>query len=103
MELKQASIFGNYIKIGRKKRNTPRNKDPGLKDKIRLLYGMYEKLYEQQNVKLFEIRDFIIKNNIAIYPDDRQAEPIELQRYTIYDIDERIKRMREYLIDTFRN
>lgn len=102
MECKQANIFGGCISIVIKdnKEAKPRKlskKGVKLKQKIQVLYSMYEQLYERQNISLLEPKDFIIKNNILIYPDERQAEPVELLNTTIEDIDKRLEIMRNVL------
>lgn len=96
MELKQAGIFGEYYLIGKKKKSKKNNnKNAELKQKLQLLYDLYERLYEQQNIAPLEYRDVIIKGNIMIYPEERQAEPIDSIKLTIYDIDKRISIMQE--------
>lgn len=102
MELKQVNIFGEYVNLKVIKKNDTKikkvvKKNENLKQKIRILYKMYEQLYEKQNISLLEPRDVIIRNNIIIYPEDRQAEPIDIISLGIYDIDKRILRMKEIL------
>lgn len=102
MELKQVNIFGEYVNLKVIKKNDTKikkviKKNENLKQKIRILYKMYEQLYEKQNISLLEPRDVIIRNNIIIYPEDRQAEPIDTISLGIYDIDKRILRMKEIL------
>lgn len=100
MGLKQADIFGGYKEI-KKKTAIPTKKKENklLKQKIDILYRMYEELYRKQNIGLLEQRDAIIKNNIVVYPEEKQAEPINIIKLSIYDIDERIKVMRQALRD----
>lgn len=100
MGLKQADIFGGHKEI-KKKTATPTKKKENklLKQKIDILYAMYEELYRKQNIGLLEQRDAIIKNNIIAYPEEKQAEPINIIKLSIYDIDERIKVMRQALLD----
>ena len=97
MELKQAGIFGEYYLVGKKKKSKKNNnnKNVELKQKLQLLYDLYEKLYEQQNINPLEYRDVIIKGNIIVYPEERQAEPINSIKLTIHDIDKRISIMQE--------
>lgn len=101
MELKQASIFGEYKQVGKKinKKNVPKKNKINLelKQKIEILYNMYEQLYEKQNINLLDSRDIIIKENIISYPEERQSEPIDIISLGIYDIDKRIIRMKEVL------
>lgn len=102
MELKQVNIFGEYVNLKVIKKNDTKikkviKKNENLKQKIRILYKMYEQLYEKQNISLLEPRDVIIRNNIIIYPEDRQAEPIDTISLGIYDIDKRILIMKEIL------
>lgn len=99
MELKQANIYGGYTIVVAKKqpKNVPKKIKTYLKYKIKILYDMYEQLYEKQNISLLDNRDAIIKGNIISYPEERQAEPLELINLNIYDIDERIKKMKEVL------
>jgi hypothetical protein len=100
MGLKQADIFGGHKEI-KKKTATPTKKKVNklLKQKIDILYAMYEELYRKQNIGLLEQRDAIIKNNIIAYPEEKQAEPTNIIKLSIYDIDERIKVMRQALRD----
>jgi hypothetical protein len=96
MELKQAGIFGEYYLVGKKKKSKKNdNKNVELKQKLQLLYDLYERLYEQQNIDPLEYRDIIIKGNIIVYPEERQAEPIDSIKLTTYDIDKRISIMQE--------
>lgn len=107
MEFKQANIFEEHELISTKivAKNTPKTektivknkKLEVLKNKIKILYEFYEQLYEKQNINLLENREIIIKGNIISYPQDRQAEPKELIKLTIYDIDKRIEKMKEIL------
>ena len=100
MVLRQASIFGDYKVVIKhnKKKSTKREKNKELKAKINLLYSLYEQLYETLNISVLEQREVIIKHNIVAYPEDRQAEPMEIiNMNTIDDIDERIKVMKDTL------
>lgn len=102
MVLRQASIFGDYKVVIKhnKKKSTKREKNKELKAKINLLYSLYEQLYETLNISVLEQREVIIKHNIVAYPEDRQAEPMEIiNMNTIDDIDERIKVMKDTLCD----
>lgn len=98
MGLKQADIFGGHKEI-KKKTAAPKKKKENklLKQKIDILYRMYEELYKKQNIGLLEQRDAIIKNNIIAYPEEKLAEPIEIINLSIYDIDKRIEKMKEVL------
>ena len=98
MGFKQADIFGGYKEI-KKKTAAPIKKraNDSLKQKINILYEMYEELYRKQNIGLLEQRDAVIKNNVIAYPEDKQAEPINIIKLSIYDIDERINAMRQAL------
>lgn len=101
MVLKQADIFGGYRLIVNKDNKKPpppkKTANSILKQKIKLLYRMYESLYRKQNISILEPREVIIKNGIISYPEERQAEPIELIDLTLEDIDKRIDIMKEYL------
>ena len=107
MELKQINIYGECEFVNEKvvAKNAPRckkvvAKNAKLKNKIKILYRLYEQLYEQQNISFLDNRTVIIKNNIIAYPDERQAEPIELIKLNIIDdIDKRIKKMEQILND----
>lgn len=98
MGSKQASIFGGCIEARLKsaKREQKKIASKDLSEKIKTLYRMYEKLYEKQEIYL-EARDCIVKNNIVIYPEDRQAEPISIINLTINEIDTRIEQMAKAL------
>ena len=58
MELKQVNIFGEYRQVGKKinKKNVLKKTInlKLLKQKIKILYDMYEQLYEKQNISLLE-------------------------------------------------
>lgn len=102
MVLKQADIFGGYklvINNNNEKLQPPIKKASNkiLKQKINILYKLYETLYERQNISLLDNRDVIINKNIISYPEERQAEPIELIYLSIYDIDKKIEKMKEVL------
>ncbi len=101
MELKQADVFGGYKLV--EKRHKPKKlvKNQEVKEKIKLLYELYEKLYDKQNIDLFEQRDIIIKGNIICYPNDRQAEPAELTVLSIEEVDKKIQVMKKTLNDGF--
>lgn len=102
MGIKQADIFGGCIEIKKKiaaPTKKPKKTNEVLKQKINILYELYEQLYKKQNIGILEQRDVIVKNNIIVYPEDKQAEPINIIKLTIYDIDERIKIMRQTLQD----
>lgn len=98
MELKQTSIFGGYevLKVGakavtRKKQTKLNSKNKILKIKIKILYDLYEQLFKKFNISFLEQREIIVKGGIVIYPDERQAEPIESIDLKIEDIDKRIE------------
>lgn len=95
MVVKQADIFGGSKEIKKKKPNKPalviRNET--IKQKIQKLYNLYEQLYELQNISILEPREVVIKNNIICYPEDRQAEPLQTRKLTLFDIDEKIRIM----------
>ena len=98
MVLKQANIFGEYKVVikNNKKKSTKREKNKELKTKLKILYELYQKLYEKLDINLLEQKEIIIKKNIIVYPEDRQAEPMEIINMNILDdIDERIKVMQE--------
>ena len=101
MELKQSNIYGEQILIVNKNNKSvkPKTKDKNkiLKNKIKILYKMYEELYEKQNISLLDNREIIVKGNIVSYPEERQAEPSDIKNLTIKDIDKRILRMKEIL------
>lgn len=101
MVLKQVNIFGECKEIVKKTSNkekcAKKNNFYKIKQKIELLYELYEELYKRQNISILEPRDVIIKGNIIIYPEDRQAEPVELINLTLYDIDEKIDKMKKVL------
>lgn len=88
---------GSCKKTNNKEKHEKKNNFGVLRQKIELLYKLYEELYNRQNISILEPRDVVIKGNIIIYPEDRQAEPIELINLTIYDIDERIAKMKKAL------
>jgi len=97
-EVKQADLYGGYKLIVKKEKKPKKLPAKNvLKEKIEMLYALYEELYELQEIKILEPREVIIKGNILIYPQDRQAEPKELIKLTIYDIDKRIEKMKETL------
>lgn len=82
MGLYQATIFGECREVIKK--DNPEKKPKKLskknqifKQKLEKLYNIYDKLYEMQNISILEQREVIVKKNLVIYPDERQAEPIE--------------------------
>ena len=97
MGCKQVNIFGDYKIIVEKNNKTihPRKTEPQttkLKQKIALLYNLYKKLYEKQNISILEQREVIVKENLIIYPGDMQAEPKEsIKMHLIDDIDKKIE------------
>lgn len=95
MVVRQAGIFGEYKQVVIKKKSTPKKrKNEELKQKINILYNLYQQLYEKQNISLLEPREVIIKGDIIVYPQDRQAEPIEIIKMNVLDdIDKRIEVM----------
>lgn len=101
MEFKQVNIFGEQILIVNKNNKSvkfkTKNKNKVLENKIKILYKMYEELYEKQNINLLDNREIIIKKNIIYYLEERQAEPIDIINLSINDIDKRILRMKEIL------
>lgn len=99
MGTKQASLFGGYIETKRKsvKPKPKKIRTEELKSKIQSLYNMYEELYKRQGIDIIEARDYIIKGNVAIYPEERQAEPISIVNLTIRDIDKRLEEMEKAL------
>lgn len=101
MGLKQVNLFGEQILIINKNNKSVKSKikdkNKTLKNKIEILYKMYEELYEKQNINLLDNREIIMKGNIISYPEERQSEPIDIINLGIYDIDKRILRMKEIL------
>lgn len=100
MALRQASIFGDYKDVikNNKKKSTKKEKNKELKKKLNILYCLYQQLYETLNIELLDQREVIIKNNIVAYPEDRQAEPMEIINMNILDdIDKRIEVMEDTL------
>ena len=100
MVLRQASIFGDYKVVIKhnKKKSTKKEKNKKLKAKLSLLYSLYEQLYETLGIDILEQKELIIKNNIVAYPQDRQAEPMEIINMNILDdIDKRIEVMEDTL------
>lgn len=100
MVLRQASIFGDYKVVIKhnKKKSTKKEKNKKLKAKLSLLYSLYEQLYETLGIDILEQKELIIKNNIVAYPQDRQAEPMEIVHMnTLDDIDKRIEVMEDTL------
>lgn len=100
MVLRQASIFGDYKVVIKhnKKKSTKKEKNKELKAKLSLLYILYEQLYDTLGIDILEQKELIIKNNIVAYPQDRQAEPMEIiNMNTLDDIDKRIEAMEDTL------
>lgn len=95
MELYQVSIFGEYQQIVTKKQYVPRklNKQQTIfKGKLQRLYKLYEQLYKYQNISILEQREVIMKDNLVIYPDEQQAEPIETIKMDVFkNIDKKIE------------
>lgn len=97
MELYQATIFGERRQVIKKdnpeyKPKKLSKKNQILKRKLKILYEIYERLYNLQNVSILEQREVIVKKDLVIYPDERQAEPIETVNMNILnDIDKRIE------------
>ena len=97
MELYQATIFGERREVIKKdnpeykpKKLSKKNKI--LKQKLKILYDLYERLYNLQNVSILEQREVILKKDLVIYPDERQAEPIETVQLNIENhIDKKIE------------
>lgn len=104
MELYQANIFGGSQKVIVKdsapiKQKKLNKKNRILKEKLKTLHTLYEKIYELQNIGLLEQREVIVKKDLIIYPDEKQAEPIEtIQMNLLSDIDKRIEITKEKLI-----
>ena len=97
MELYQANIFGGKEEVIEKhnpeyKPKKLSKKDQILKQKIKILYDLYERLYNSQNISILEQREVILKKDLVIYPDERQAEPIETVQLNIENhIDKKIE------------
>lgn len=114
MGLKQSNIFGGYEPVNKKNggksagniRKPPIKKvNEKLKQKVNELYSLYEelynRLYDRQYINLLDmmLETKTIDNRIIVYPDEQQAEPKDIANLTLYDIDERINKMRETLED----
>ena len=105
MELYQATIFGDCQKVIEKhnpehkpKKLSKKNRE--LKQKLEILYDLYYKLYELQNISILEQREIIKKGDIIVHVEDRQAEPIEIGNMNVLDdIDKRIEATQERLKD----
>lgn len=99
MVLKQASIFGEYKQIVKKNnRKIKTRKNEELKEKITVLYALYEQLYNNMQISILEPRELITKNNIVAYVDEKQAEPISIINMNVLDdIDKRIEIMKKIL------
>ena len=103
MEYKQADIFGKYKLIVEKtiKNNKPkkqRKKNDDLQKKLKILYELYYKLYEKQNINILEQREVILKKDLIIYPQEMQAEPVQSVKLNLLDdIDKRINIMQEVI------
>ncbi len=97
MELYQANIFGGKEEVIEKhnpeyKPKKLSKKDQILKQKLSILYKLYEKLYNLQEISILEQREVILKKDLVIYPDERQAEPIETVQLNIENhIDKKIE------------
>lgn len=97
MEVYQVDIFGKYQKVITKdsKEYKPKKlnkKNRILKEKLKILYGLYEELYKKQEISILEYREVIMKDNLIIYPEDRQAEPKKIINLNVLDdIDKRIE------------
>lgn len=97
MELYQANIFGGKEQVIEKhnpeyKPKKLSKKDQILKQKLKILYDLYETLYNLQEISILEQREVILKKDLVIYPDERQAEPIETVKLDIENhIDKKIE------------
>ena len=97
MGLYQINIFGKSQKVIQKnnKEYKPKKlnkKNETLKQKLKILYTLYDKLYKLQNINLLEQREIIKKGDIIVYVEDRQAEPVETKKMNVLnDIDKRIE------------
>lgn len=98
MELGQVTVFGEVKPVGKPpSAKTKRQKSQEIKNKISILYNLYEKLFYKSDVWLMTTKEAVIKDNIIYYVDERQAEPIGMSELTINDINQRIKIMSELL------
>lgn len=98
MVLRQATLFGEAKAVGIKTPAKPkRKKQQTTKNKIDILYSLYEKLFYKSDVWLLTAKEAVIKDNIIYYVDERQAEPIGMSELTICDIDKRILIMKGVL------
>ena len=101
MDCIQIDIYGKEKVLKKKNKKRKSICDPKeliLKTKIDILYELYEKLYERFNVDLMEQREAIVINNIILFVEERQAEPIELINLTLCEnIDYKITKMKEIL------
>ena len=92
----QVDIFGNKVPVKSKTQTKKKKlKKTEFKKKINILYDLDEQLYNKYDINLLEQREIIIKQDVIIYPQDRQAEPKDIINLTIYDLDKRIERMKE--------
>lgn len=98
MGLRQATLFGEAKAASKKPPAKPkRKKQQTTKNKIDILYSLYEKLFYKSEVWLLTPKEAVIKDNIIYYVDERQAEPIGMSELTISDIDKRILIMKGVL------
>lgn len=102
MSYTQLDIFGNKKAAACKKikKKVPEYniREITLARKIKMLYALYEQLYEQLEIDLMEQQEIIIKNNIIAFIEERQAEPIELINLELCEnIDFKLSKMRELL------
>lgn len=98
MVLRQATLFGEAKAVGKKPPTKPkRKKQQTTKNKIDILYSLYEKLFYKSDIWLLTAKEAVIKDNIIYYVDERQAEPIGMSELTICDIDKRILIMKGVL------
>ena len=95
--LKQVNIYGELIEIACKSKSVQKPRNQKLKQKIDKLYALYENLFKKQDVNILELREVIVKDDILIYPEDRQAEPVCMIELTIEDIDKRIEIMSKFM------
>lgn len=107
MSLYQINIFGECQKVIKKdnpeyKPKKLSKKNQILKQKLKILYELYERLYKLQNISILEQREVIVKKDLVIYPDERQAEPIEtIEMNVLNDIDKRIEVAKNRLVMEF--
>ena len=104
MELYQATIFGERREVIKKDNPEYRpkklsKKNQIFKQKLEKLYNIYSKLYEMQNISILEQREVILKKDLVIYPDERQAEPIKTVKL---DIENNIDKKLEIAEQTYK-